>query len=84
MNLPLVSVQYMLGDSGGVTLLVRHPMLMLVLNATQADLVALMPEGAPPGTPWDDAQAILAAQTILDERFPADGYVVVPPAEEAP
>jgi hypothetical protein len=80
-TVPLVSVQYMLGVAGGVTLLVKDPKMMLVLDATQADLLALLPDGMPPGTPWDDAEAILAAQTILDERFPDAGYVVVAPEE---
>lgn len=83
-NALLKSAQYELGAKGKVTLVVDLPLMRLVLDATQEDLFALLPDGSPPGAAWDDPQAVLAAQTILDERFPDAGYVVVSPEDDAP
>jgi hypothetical protein len=73
-EIPLINVQY-----GGslVTMTVRLPLFTLLLDATEADLVMLLPDDAPADANWGNAEAVLAAQTLLDARFPDAGYVVV-------
>jgi hypothetical protein len=80
-EIPLVNAQF---GGGRVTLTVRHPMATLLLDATEADLNALLPDEAPAGANWGNSEALLAAQTLIDARYPDDGYVVIDALSEVP